>query len=112
MGRNLNEVGPDRPEVNANFGHPPRFSTKKVRDGIAFVRLARYTSSRSVTGCSRTAPSSPRIANASGFIQIPLSQVPRREALGSTRTLGSAALVDRVLTTRHPCGLGVRSIEC
>jgi hypothetical protein len=36
-------------------------------------------------------------ANASGFIQIPLSQVPRREALGSTRTLGAGALVDRAL---------------
>jgi hypothetical protein len=29
--------------------------------------------------------------------QLPLSQVPRREALGSTRTLGAGALVDREL---------------
>jgi hypothetical protein len=36
-------------------------------------------------------------ANASGFIHIPLSQVPRRETLGSTRTLGAGALVDRRL---------------
>ena len=36
-------------------------------------------------------------ANASDFVQIPLSQVPRRETLGSTRTLGAGALVDRAL---------------
>jgi hypothetical protein len=36
-------------------------------------------------------------ANASGFVQIPLSQVPRRETLGSTRVLGAGALVDGVL---------------
>jgi hypothetical protein len=36
-------------------------------------------------------------ANASGFMQIPLSQVPWREALGSTPTLGAGALVGRAL---------------
>jgi hypothetical protein len=39
-----------------------------------------------------TGPHPPQ--NASGFIQIPLSQVPQREALGSTRTLGAVAPVD------------------
>ena len=32
-----------------------------------------------------------------GFVQIPLSQVPRRETVGSARTLGAGALVDRAL---------------
>jgi transposase len=43
-------------------------------------------------------------ANASGFVQIPLSQVPRRDTLGSTRVLGAGALVDRALSTGHPMG--------
>jgi hypothetical protein len=38
-----------------------------------------------------------RVRRASGFVQIPLSQVPRRETLGSTQKFGAGALVDRVL---------------
>jgi len=45
-------------------------------------------------------------ANASGFVQIPLSQVPRRDTVGSTRLHGAGALVDRKLrfrfNTNHP----------
>jgi hypothetical protein len=41
--------------------------------------------------------SSASAANASDFLQIPLSQVPRRETFRSTQTLGAGALVDRVL---------------
>jgi len=36
-------------------------------------------------------------ANASDFVQVPLSQEPRREALRSTPTLGAGAPVDRAL---------------
>jgi len=37
------------------------------------------------------------VRRASGFVQIPLSQVPQRETLGSAQTFGAGALVDRVL---------------
>jgi hypothetical protein len=39
----------------------------------------------------------PRIRRPSGFVQISLSQVPRRDTLRSTRKLGAGALVDRDL---------------
>jgi len=35
--------------------------------------------------------------NSSDFVQIPLSQVPRRDTVGSTRLHGAGALVDREL---------------
>ena len=38
-----------------------------------------------------------RVRRVSGFVQIPLSQVPRRDALGSTPISRAGALVDRVL---------------
>jgi hypothetical protein len=38
-----------------------------------------------------------------------LSRVPRLEVLGSTRTLGAGALVDRALSTGHPFGVVVRA---
>jgi hypothetical protein len=41
--------------------------------------------------------SSASAANTSDFVQIPLSQVPRRETFRSTRTLVAGALVDGVL---------------
>ena len=44
--------------------------------------------------CSLTPP---RVRRASGFVQIFLSQVPRRETLGSPRKLTAGALVDRKL---------------
>jgi hypothetical protein len=40
-------------------------------------------------------------ATASDFVQIPLSQVPRRETFRSTRTFVAGALVDRVLSLRQ-----------
>jgi hypothetical protein len=44
------------------------------------------------------------------FVQIPLSQVPRRETLGSTQKFGAGALVDRVLRfcNSYGCGPAVR----
>jgi hypothetical protein len=38
-----------------------------------------------------------RVRRASGFVQIPLSQVRRRATVGSTWRFGAGALVDRVL---------------
>jgi hypothetical protein len=49
-------------------------------------------------GC-RIRPAS--VANASDFVQIPLSQVPRRDTVGSTRLHGAGALVDRELRFRE-----------
>jgi len=45
--------------------------------------------------------SSASAANARDFVQIPLSQVPRRKTLGPARQLGAGALVDRVLRFVH-----------
>jgi len=48
-------------------------------------------------------------ANASDFVQIPLSQVPRRNTFRSTPTLRAGALVDRVLrfiATHERKGIG------
>jgi hypothetical protein len=42
-------------------------------------------------------PIAPRVRRASGFVQIFLSQVPRRETLGSPPKLTAGALVDRKL---------------
>jgi hypothetical protein len=52
-------------------------------------------------------PYLPRVRRVSGFVQIPLSQVPRRDALGSTPMSRAGALVDRVLSTGHPVGVVV-----
>jgi hypothetical protein len=46
---------------------------------------------------ARAKPIAPRVRRARGFVQIPLSQVPRRETLVATQKFGAGALVDRVL---------------
>jgi hypothetical protein len=69
-----------------------QFSTIWVR-----ALLRRSNSETAIENPQIKVSSPASAANASGLIQIPLSQVPRREALGSTRTLGIGALVDRVL---------------
>ncbi len=51
-------------------------------------------------------------ANTSGFVQIPLSQVPRRVTFASTRVLGAGALVDQVIhLKRKAAQLGLEIID-
>jgi hypothetical protein len=52
-------------------------------------------------------PIAHRVRRDTGFVQIPLSQVPRREILPATRNLTAGALVDRVLSAGHPLGVVV-----
>jgi hypothetical protein len=47
----------------------------------------------------------PRVRRVSGFVQIRLSQVPRRDVLGSTPISRAGALVDRVLRFNVNCGI-------
>jgi hypothetical protein len=75
----VGEIGTGLTTVRVEVLHPPVTHEVKMKEKTAVPRTRGS------------------VRRASGFIQIPLSQVPRREALGSTRTLGAGALVDREL---------------
>ena len=56
---------------------------------------------------AKAEPIAHRVRRDSGFVQIPLSQVPRREILPSPGDLIAGEIVDRVLSAGHPLGVVV-----
>src|ERR1700733_3528070 len=110
----LTEIHLNPPLTFLNYPHRIAFSDLPILSPTSFTTPLNQTLRRTNRESRMQNPYLPRVRRASGFVQIFLSQVPRRETLGSPRKLTAGALVDRKLRFFANCrqGAGVCRLSC
>src|SRR5580700_6234803 len=99
----LTEIHLNPPLTFLNYPHRIASSDLLPLSPTSFTSPLNLTLRRTNRESRMQNPLLPRVRRASGFVQIFLSQVPRRDTLGSTRKLTAGALVDRKLRFVNSC---------
>src|SRR5580700_9535403 len=90
----LTEIHLNPPLTFLNYPHRIASSDLLPLSPTSFTSPLNLTLRRTNRESRMQNPLLPRVRRASGFVQIFLSQVPRRDTLGSTRKLTTGALVE------------------